>query len=76
MIGGLAGAMPPCWVGRRSPIRLMVTPPAGAHYFCVDAAHFWALAIARKEEYAKVEIPMLPVTHGSRYTAVHSLCIP
>ncbi len=30
--------------------------------------HFWALAIARKEEYAKVDIPMLPVTHGEDYT--------
>ena len=40
VIGGLAGAMPPLLVGRRSPIRLMVTPPAGAHYFCVDAAPF------------------------------------
>ena len=41
--------------------------------FAWTPPHFWALAIARKEEYAKVEIPMLPVTHGSRYTAVHSL---
>ena len=34
--------------------------------------HFWALAIARKDEYAKVAIPMLPVTHGVPYT---KLCI-
>ena len=32
--------------------------------------HFWALAIARKEEYAKVNIPMLPVTHGEAYTRI------
>ena len=35
--------------------------------------HFWALAIHRKEEYAKVEIPMLPVTHGEKHTALHVL---
>jgi protoheme IX farnesyltransferase len=35
--------------------------------------HFWALAIARKEEYAKVGIPMLPVTHGEAYTRINIL---
>ena len=35
--------------------------------------HFWALAIARKEEYAKVDIPMLPVTHGEAYTRLNIL---
>ena len=35
--------------------------------------HFWALAIARKDEYAKVGIPMLPVTHGEEYTRLHIL---
>ena len=35
--------------------------------------HFWALAIARKDEYAKVGIPMLPVTHGERYTRLSIL---
>src|SRR5450830_1396879 len=35
--------------------------------------HFWALAIHRKEEYAKADIPMLPVTHGEHYTKVHIL---
>ena len=30
--------------------------------------HFWALALYRKDEYAKVDIPMLPVTHGDDYT--------
>jgi protoheme IX farnesyltransferase len=74
VIGGLAGAMPPLlgWTavtnqvdGNALLLVLIIfawTPP-----------HFWALAIARKEEYAKVEIPMLPVTHGSQYTAVHIL---
>jgi len=74
VIGGLAGAMPPLlgWTA--------VTNQVEGHalllvliIFAWTPPHFWALAIARKEEYAKVEIPMLPVTHGSRYTAVHCL---
>ena len=36
--------------------------------FAWTPPHFWALAIARKDEYAKVGIPMLPVTHGVAYT--------
>jgi len=35
--------------------------------------HFWALAIARREEYAKVNIPMLPVTHGPEFTRLQIL---
>jgi heme o synthase len=35
--------------------------------------HFWSLAIARRDEYAKVGIPMLPVTHGVPYTRRHIL---
>ena len=35
--------------------------------------HFWALAIARKEEYARVDIPMLPVTHGEAFTRLNIL---
>ena len=35
--------------------------------------HFWALAIARKDEYAKVGIPMLPVTHGVAFTRLQVL---
>jgi protoheme IX farnesyltransferase len=74
VIGGLAGAAPPLlgWTAVTNEIHgyalLLVliifawTPP-----------HFWALAIHRKEEYAKVEIPMLPVTHGERHTALHVL---
>ena len=33
--------------------------------------HFWALAIARRKDYAAVDIPMLPVTHGVRFTRWH-----
>jgi heme o synthase len=69
VIGGAAGAAPPVlgWVAvthsidAQALVLFMIiftwTPP-----------HFWALAIARREEYAKVGIPMLPVTHGIPYT--------
>ena len=69
VIGGAAGAAPPVlgWTTMTGEIHsdalilfLIIfawTPP-----------HFWALAIARKDEYAKVKIPMLPVTHGVEYT--------
>ena len=69
VIGGAAGAAPPVlgWVAVTHTIDAQAlvlfiiiftwTPP-----------HFWSLAIARREEYAKVGIPMLPVTHGVPYT--------
>jgi len=72
VIGGAAGAAPPLlgWVamtGSVSPDALLLfliiyvwTPP-----------HFWALAIHRKDEYAKADIPMLPVTHGVTFTRWH-----
>jgi protoheme IX farnesyltransferase len=41
--------------------------------FAWTPPHFWALAIHRKDEYAKVDIPMLPVTHGVRHTKLHVL---
>jgi protoheme IX farnesyltransferase len=74
VIGGAAGAAPPVlgWVAVSNEIHssalllfliiFIWTPP-----------HFWALAIARKEEYAKVGIPMLPVTHGEDYTRINIL---
>ncbi len=74
VIGGLAGAAPPLlgWTavsgeihGHGLLLALIIfawTPP-----------HFWALAIHRKDEYANAEIPMLPVTHGVRYTKIHIL---
>ncbi len=74
VIGGLAGAAPPLlgWTA--------VTGQVGAEglllvliIFAWTPPHFWALAIHRKEEYAKVDIPMLPVTHGVRYTKLHIL---
>ena len=74
VIGGLAGAAPPLlgWTA--------VTGESHAHglllvliIFAWTPPHFWALAIHRKEEYAAVGIPMLPVTHGNRFTALHIL---
>ena len=74
VIGGLFGAAPPLfgWTAVTGSIDagglLLVliifawTPP-----------HFWALAIDRKEEYRKVDVPMLPVTHGVEYTKLHIL---
>ena len=74
VIGGAAGAAPPVlgWTAVAGEIHssalllfliiFVWTPP-----------HFWALAIARKEEYEKVGIPMLPVTHGEEYTRLNIL---
>ena len=74
VIGGLAGATPPLlgWTAVTGEIHhnalLLVliifawTPP-----------HFWALAVHRKDEYAKAKIPMLPVTHGEYYTKINIL---
>ena len=74
VIGGASGAMPPVlgWAavtGEVSQEALLLfliifawTPP-----------HFWALALYRKHEYAKAGVPMLPVTHGDKYTRLHVL---
>ena len=53
-----------------------VDPPALLLFLIVfvwTPPHFWALAIRRHEEYARVNIPMLPVTHGLAYTRLHVL---
>ncbi len=74
VIGGAAGAAPPVlgWTsvtGSADPYSLLLfliifawTPP-----------HFWALAIARREEYMKAGIPMLPVAYGVEFTRLHIL---
>ena len=74
VIGGAAGAAPPVlgWVAMTGEVNsdalllfliiFIWTPP-----------HFWALALYREKEYAKVGIPMLPVTHGSQFTRLHIL---
>ena len=72
VVGGIAGAAPPLlgWtavsgeVTANSLLLVLIifawTPP-----------HFWALCLARKKDYAKADIPMLPITHGERYTKLH-----
>ena len=74
VIGGLAGAAPPllgwvCVTGHvtAEPLLLVLI------IFAWTPPHFWALAIHRKSEYAKADIPMLPVTHGEQYTKLHIL---
>lgn len=74
VIGGASGAMPPVlgWAaitGEISADALLLfliifawTPP-----------HFWALALYRKSDYAKIGMPMLPVTHGEKFTRLHVL---
>ena len=69
VIGGAAGAAPPVlgWVA----VTHSIDTPALALFLIIfiwTPPHFWSLAIARCEEYAKVGIPMLPVTHGIPYT--------
>lgn len=72
VIGGLSGAMPPLlgWsavTGTIEPGALILV----LIIFAWTPPHFWALAIHRKEEYAKTGIPMLPVTHGEHLTKIH-----
>lgn len=74
VIGGASGAMPPVlgWaavtggVSHEALLLFLIifawTPP-----------HFWALALYRKKEYAKAGVPMLPVTHGDKFTRLHVL---
>lgn len=74
VIGGAAGAAPPLlgWTA--------VTGEVHAHalvlfliIFAWTPPHFWALAIDRKDEYARAGIPMLPVTHGVKFTSLQIL---
>ncbi len=71
VIGGLAGAAPPVcgWAAVTGQVS------AGALLLCLivflwTPPHFWALAIHRREDYAKASVPMLPVTHGVPYTVL------
>jgi protoheme IX farnesyltransferase len=74
VIGGLFGAAPPLfgWTAVTNSI-----DPGGLLLvliiFVWTPPHFWALAIERKDEYADVGMPMLPVTHGEAYTRLHIL---
>ena len=74
VIGGASGAMPPVlgWTA----VTGEVTTEALLLFLIIYAwtpPHFWALALYRTEEYAKAGLPMLPVTHGRRYTQLQVL---
>jgi protoheme IX farnesyltransferase len=69
VIGGASGAMPPVlgWAA----VTNEVAPEALLLFLIIfiwTPPHFWSLALYRAEEYAKAGLPMLPVTHGRRYT--------
>jgi protoheme IX farnesyltransferase len=74
VIGGLSGAMPPAlgWAAIANDVPMQAwilvliifvwTPP-----------HFWALALYRRDDYARSGLPMLPITHGLKFTQFHIL---
>lgn len=74
VIGGLFGAAPPLfgWTAVTNSV-----DPGGLLLVLIIFAwtppHFWALALERKDEYAEVGTPMLPVTHGEAFTRLHIL---
>ena len=74
VIGGAAGAAPPVlgWTA----VTASVDPNALILFLIIyvwTPPHFWALAIHRRRDYAKADIPMLPVTHGPQFTRWHIL---
>lgn len=74
VIGGASGAMPPIlgWAA----VTGVVSPESLILFLIIFAwtpPHFWALALYRRDDYAKVGIPMLPVTHGEEFTRQHIL---
>ena len=74
VIGGAAGAAPPVlgWAA----VTNSIDPNALLLFLIIfvwTPPHFWALAIARKDDYARAGIPMLPVTHGVAYTRLQVL---
>ena len=74
VIGGASGAMPPIlgWAA----INNSISPESLVMFLIIFAwtpPHFWALALYRRDEYGKVGMPMLPVTHGEAFTRLHIL---
>ena len=69
VIGGASGAMPPVlgWAAVTGDV-----PPEALLLFLIifiwTPPHFWSLALYRRDDYARARLPMLPVTHGTRYT--------
>lgn len=74
VIGGLSGAMPPAlgWAAVANDL-----PPEAwilvLIIFTWTPPHFWALALYRRHDYAQSGLPMLPITHGERFTLLHIL---
>ncbi len=74
VIGGASGAMPPVlgWAAVAGDV-----PPEALLLFLIIFAwtppHFWSLALYRTEDYARAGLPMLPVTHGRKYTLLNIL---
>jgi len=69
VIGGASGAMPPVlgWAA----VTNTIAPEALLLFLIIfvwTPPHFWALALYRRDDYARADLPMLPVTHGQRYT--------
>jgi protoheme IX farnesyltransferase len=74
VIGGASGAMPPVlgWTA----VTGQIAPDALLLFLIIFAwtpPHFWSLALYRADEYARAGLPMLPVTHGRKYTQLHVL---
>jgi protoheme IX farnesyltransferase len=74
VIGGLSGAMPPLlgWTavtGEVAPEALLLV----LIIFAWTPPHFWALALYRTDDFARAGLPMLPVTHGQKFTRLHVL---
>lgn len=74
VIGGASGAMPPVlgWAA----VSGEVAPEALLLFLIIFAwtpPHFWSLALYRTQDYARAGLPMLPVTHGRRYTVLYVL---
>ena len=74
VIGGASGAMPPVlgWAA----VAGQFTPEALLLFLIIFAwtpPHFWSLALYRTEDYARAGLPMLPVTHGRRFTVLYVL---
>ncbi|MBQ4839523.1 MULTISPECIES: heme o synthase [Pseudoalteromonas] len=75
VIGGLAGAMPPL-LGWVSETQVLSAEPwlLVMIIFTWTPPHFWALAIARKNDYKRANVPMLPVTHGTQFSKL-CMCV-
>lgn len=71
VIGGAAGSFPPliAWISQTGTVELLPLVMF-AIIFLWTPSHFWALALFRSNDYAKANVPMLPVTHGVHHTCV------